>query len=72
MAVEKSYARLGFFIVVAVVVILATAVLFIQRMRSTCRNRFGHLYHRERQRPGRVESRSVPRRTRGPRHRHTR
>jgi len=34
MAVEKTYARLGFFIVVAVVVILATAVLFIQRMRS--------------------------------------
>jgi ABC-type transporter Mla subunit MlaD len=34
MAVEKSYARLGFFIVVALVVILATAVIFIQRMRS--------------------------------------
>ena len=34
MAVEKSYARLGFFIVVALVVVLATAVLFIQRWRS--------------------------------------
>ena len=34
MAVEKSYARLGFFIVVALVVVLATAVLFIQRLRS--------------------------------------
>ena len=34
MAVEKSYARLGFFIVVSVVVVLATAVLFIQRLRS--------------------------------------
>jgi len=34
MAVEKSYARLGLFIVVAVVVIIATAVLFIQRMRT--------------------------------------
>jgi len=34
MAVEKSHARLGFFIVVAVVVILATALLFIQRMRK--------------------------------------
>jgi len=34
MAVEKSYARLGLFIVVALVVVLATAVLFIQRMRS--------------------------------------
>jgi paraquat-inducible protein B len=34
MSVEKSYARLGFFIVVAVVVVLATAVLFIQRMRN--------------------------------------
>ena len=34
MAVEKSYARLGFFIVVAVMVILATAALFIQRMRT--------------------------------------
>jgi paraquat-inducible protein B len=34
MAVEKSYARLGFFIVVSLIVVLATAVLFIQRMRS--------------------------------------
>ena len=34
MAVEKSYARLGFFLVVALVVVLATALLFIQRMRS--------------------------------------
>src|SRR6188768_1217339 len=34
MAVEKSYARLGLFLVIAVVVILATALLFIQRMRS--------------------------------------
>jgi hypothetical protein len=39
MAVERSYARLGFFIVVTLVVVLATAALFI------------HLYHRERQRP---------------------
>src|SRR5678816_2660659 len=34
MAVEKSYTQLGFFIVVGVVVILATALLFIQRMRT--------------------------------------
>jgi paraquat-inducible protein B len=34
MAVEKSYARLGFFVVVTVVVVLATAVFFIQRLRS--------------------------------------
>jgi paraquat-inducible protein B len=34
MAVEKSYARLGLFVVVALVVLLATAFLFIQRMRS--------------------------------------
>jgi paraquat-inducible protein B len=34
MAVEKSYARLGFFIVVTLVVVLATAVFFIQRWRS--------------------------------------
>jgi phospholipid/cholesterol/gamma-HCH transport system substrate-binding protein len=34
MAVEKSYARLGLFLVIAIVVILATALLFIQRMRS--------------------------------------
>jgi len=34
MAVEKSYARLGLFVVIALVVILATALLFIQRMRS--------------------------------------
>jgi paraquat-inducible protein B len=32
-AVEKSYARLGFFLVVALVVVLATALLFIQRLR---------------------------------------
>src|SRR6476620_2365692 len=34
MAVEKSYARLGLFLVIAIVVALATALLFIQRMRS--------------------------------------
>lgn len=34
MAVDKSYARLGLFVVVALVVLLATAFLFIQRMRS--------------------------------------
>ena len=34
MAVEKSYAGLGIFIVVALVVVLATAALFIQRLRS--------------------------------------
>jgi paraquat-inducible protein B len=34
MAVEKSYARLGLFIVVTLVVVLATAALFIQRWRS--------------------------------------
>jgi MlaD protein len=34
MAVEKSYARLGIFIVVILFVGLATAVLLIQRMRS--------------------------------------
>jgi paraquat-inducible protein B len=34
MAVEKNYTRLGFFIVVAVIVILATAVFFIQRLKS--------------------------------------
>jgi paraquat-inducible protein B len=34
MAVEKSYARLGLFLVIAIVVMLATALLFIQRMRS--------------------------------------
>jgi paraquat-inducible protein B len=34
MAVEKSYARLGLFLVIVIVVILATGLLFIQRMRS--------------------------------------
>jgi paraquat-inducible protein B len=34
MAVEKSYARLGVFMVATVVVVLATATLFIQRWRS--------------------------------------
>ena len=33
MAIEKSYARLGLFLVVALVVVLATALLFIQRLR---------------------------------------
>jgi paraquat-inducible protein B len=34
MPVEKSYARLGLFIVVVLVVVLATTVLFIQRLKS--------------------------------------
>ena len=34
MAVEKSYARLGLFMVVILIVVLATAVLFIQRLKS--------------------------------------
>src|SRR3954463_15247204 len=34
MAVEKSHARLGLFLVIALVVVLATAALFIQRWRS--------------------------------------
>lgn len=34
MAAEKSYARLGLFVVVSVIVMLATAVFFIERMRS--------------------------------------
>src|SRR5262245_14957444 len=34
MAVEKSYARLGFFLVVAAVVIIGTALFFIQRTKS--------------------------------------
>jgi hypothetical protein len=34
MPVEKSYARLGLFIVVTVVVVLATAVFFIQKMKQ--------------------------------------
>jgi paraquat-inducible protein B len=34
MPVEKSYARLGFFIVVTVVVLLVTAVFFIQRLKQ--------------------------------------
>src|SRR6478752_2709639 len=34
MAVEKSYTRLGLFLVIAIVVVLATALLFIERARS--------------------------------------
>src|SRR5688572_25146035 len=34
MAVERNYARLGLFLVVAVAVLLATALLFLQRARS--------------------------------------
>src|SRR6187401_2764994 len=34
MAVEKSHARLGLFLVVAIIVVIATAALFIQRWRS--------------------------------------
>jgi len=34
MAADKSYARLGFFLVVVLIVVLTTALLFIQRLRS--------------------------------------
>ncbi len=34
MAAEKSYARLGLFVVVGVAVVLATGLFFVQRMRS--------------------------------------
>src|SRR6185369_5775492 len=34
MAVEKSYARLGLFLVVTLVVVFATALFFIQRMKN--------------------------------------
>ena len=34
MPVEKSYARLGFFLVVALLVVLATAVFFIERLKK--------------------------------------
>lgn len=34
MTAEKSYARLGLFVVVTLVVVLATAIFFIQRLRS--------------------------------------
>jgi len=34
MGVDKSYARLGFFLLVSLVVVLATAVFFIERLRS--------------------------------------
>ena len=34
MAIEKSYTRLGLFLVIAIVVVLATALLFVRRMRS--------------------------------------
>src|SRR5262245_48262348 len=34
MAAEKSYARLGFFVVVSVMVMLATGLFFVQRLRS--------------------------------------
>ena len=34
MAVEKSYARLGFFMVLTLVLLLVTAVFFIQRLKK--------------------------------------
>ena len=34
MTADKSYARLGFFLVVVLIVVLTTALLFIQRLRS--------------------------------------
>lgn len=34
MAVDRSYARLGLFLVIGLIVVLATSLLFIQRMRS--------------------------------------
>lgn len=34
MAVDKSYARLGLFLIIAFAVVLATAIFFVQRLRS--------------------------------------
>ena len=34
MAVHRSYAKLGVFVVVGLAVVLATAIFFVQRMRS--------------------------------------
>ena len=34
MAAEKSYARLGLFVVIGVAIILATGLFFVQQMRS--------------------------------------
>jgi hypothetical protein len=71
MAVEKSYARLGFFIVLTLVLFLVTAVFFIQRLKKrpaigmvayTTDNVFGLDISSQR---------SSQRRASGPRHRHT-
>ena len=48
MAVEKSYARPVSLIVLTLVLLLVTAVFFIQRLKERPGNRPGHLHHRQR------------------------
>ena len=70
MAVEKSHARLGLFlVVVARRSSLATAVLFIQRWQEPGGDRDGDLHHGERQRTGCLEPGAVQGRAGRPRHR---
>ena len=68
MAVERSYARLGLFLVVALIVVLATALLFIQRLRSRAVIDLVTYTDRQRQRPGRLEPGAVPGRAGRPCH----
>ena len=72
MAVEKSYARLGLFLVVAVVVVLATAMFFLHRTRSREVIAAVTYTTRKRQRlgsfePGSIQGRVARPRLRGPR-----
>ena len=66
MAVEKSYVRLGFFLVVALRRHPRHDVLFVQRLRSREVIRDGHLHDRERERPGHLQPGSVQGRDPGP------
>ena len=69
MAVEKSYARLGFFIVVVAGRGPRNGGALHSTDEEPCRDQHGHLHHRERQWPGCLEPRSVQGRAGGPCHR---
>ena len=69
MAVEKSYARLGLFLVVVLVVVLATATSVHSTLAEPCRHRVGHLHERKRQRAGGLEPGSLSRSVDWPRQR---
>ena len=69
MAVERSHARLGLFLVVALVVVARHGAALHSTGEEPCGDRDGHLHDGERQRPRRLEPGAVQGRAAGPRHR---